>query len=153
MIQPYPTIEIASQADHVHLLQIWEASVRATHLFLTEEHVQSFIPLVRDELAHFSPLHCLRNGTCEPIAFMGVANGKIEMLFVAPDCRGSGAGRKLVEYAVEQLGARYVDVNEQNEQAVGFYRHMGFEPVGRSELDPMGNPFPILHMRLYPSAR
>jgi putative acetyltransferase len=41
-----------------------------------------------------------------------------------------------------------VDVNEQNPQGVGFYRHMGFEQVGRSELDGQGNPFPLLHMRL-----
>jgi putative acetyltransferase len=41
-----------------------------------------------------------------------------------------------------------VDVNEQNEQAVGFYRHLGFEVEGRSSVDGLGLPFPLLHMRL-----
>jgi putative acetyltransferase len=41
-----------------------------------------------------------------------------------------------------------VDVNEQNDQAVGFYRRMGFEVAGRSAVDGLGQPFPLLHMRL-----
>jgi len=31
---------------------------------------------------------------------------------------------------------------------VGFYLRMGFEVVGRSELDDFGKPYPLLHMRL-----
>ena len=41
-----------------------------------------------------------------------------------------------------------MDVNEQNPQGVAFYRHMGFEQVGRSALDGQVNPFPLLHMKL-----
>ncbi|MEG5438703.1 GNAT family N-acetyltransferase, partial [Enterobacter hormaechei] len=51
-------------------------------------------------------------------------------------------------YAIAEFGVNEVDVNEQNPQGVAFYRHMGFEQVGRSELDGQGNPFPLLHMRL-----
>jgi len=32
---------------------------------------------------------------------------------------------------------------------VGFYEHMGFEIISRSELDGLGKPYPILHMQLY----
>lgn len=46
------------------------------------------------------------------------------------------------------MGAGLVDVNEQNPDAVGFYRRMGFEIVGRLPLDGQGRPFPVLHMRL-----
>jgi hypothetical protein len=46
------------------------------------------------------------------------------------------------------MGATTVDVNEQNPQAVGFYLHIGCEVVGRSELDGMGKPYPLLHLRL-----
>ena len=45
------------------------------------------------------------------------------------------------------LNVKYVDVNEQNPQAVGFYNHMGFKVFKKSELDEQGNPFPILHMK------
>jgi putative acetyltransferase len=51
---------------------------------------------------------------------------------------------------VEALKATRVDCNEQNEQALGFYLKMGFEVIGRSELDGTNKPYPILHMRLAP---
>ncbi len=79
---------------------------------------------------------------------MGIHDSKIEMLFVSNDSRGNGIGKKLIEYAIEVLNVNYVDVNEQNPQAVGFYKHMGFDTFKRSEFDEQGNPFPILHMKL-----
>lgn len=127
---------------------MWEASVRATHLFLTEEDLQGLVPYVRDELSQATPVHCLRDATGAVCAFMFVEHEKIEMLFVSPSHRGAGAGRTLVEHAIRALGAHDVDVNEQNELAVGFYEHLGFRTFDRSPLDPLGNPFPILHMRL-----
>lgn len=56
--------------------------------------------------------------------------------------------RRARHSAVKDLGARRLDVDEQNAQAVGFYLHYGFQVVGRSETDGMGEPFPLLHMRL-----
>ena len=79
---------------------------------------------------------------------MGVERDKIEMLFVVPQMREKGIGRRLLSYAVNELNARYVDVNEQNPQAAVFYEKMGFEIFGRSELDAQGNPYPLLRMRL-----
>jgi putative acetyltransferase len=46
------------------------------------------------------------------------------------------------------FGASTVDVNEQNPQAVGFYLHEGFQQVGRSPLDGLGKPYPLLHLSL-----
>lgn len=143
-----PAVEIAQPADLPRLFDVWEASVRATHDFLRESDVQALVPLVRNALATTGPLHCLRGADGRALAFMGVGGAKVEMLFVHPDARGSGAGRLLMRHAVEALGATEVDVNEQNAQAAGFYRHLGFDVVGRSPLDPLGNPFPILHMAL-----
>lgn len=70
------------------------------------------------------------------------------MLFVAPGCFGRGIGWELAELAIARYGVRYVDVNEQDPQAAGFYRHIGFEVFARTESDEQGNPFPILKMRL-----
>jgi Acetyltransferases len=53
---------------------------------------------------------------------------------------------KLVNFALENLNVCKVDVNEQNEQAIGFYKYLGFEIIGRSELDGVGKNYPILHM-------
>ena len=77
-----------------------------------------------------------------------IVNAKVEMLFIHPARRSQGIGRRLLTYGVTALGATKLDVNEQNPQAVGFYRRMGFEVAGRSELDGTGKPFPLLHMQI-----
>lgn len=83
-----------------------------------------------------------------PIAFAGVADDNLEMLFVAAEERGRGAGTALLAHAVRELGARMVDVNEQNTQAVDFYARRGFHIVGRSDTDDADRPYPLLHMKL-----
>jgi putative acetyltransferase len=40
--------------------------------------------------------------------------------FIHPDARGKGIGWLLMHYAINQLQALKVDVNEQNAQAVDF---------------------------------
>lgn len=134
--------------DYPAIVEVWEASVRATHDFVTEEDILFFRPLVRDGLPRTDQLLCARAADNSLTGFIGVTGRKIEMLFVHPDWRGKGVGRCLLEHAVSVLGASDVDVNEQNEQAVAFYRRMGFVVVGRSDLDGTGKPYPILQMRL-----
>lgn len=70
------------------------------------------------------------------------------MLFVHPDYRGKQVGKKLLTYSIEKMNVIKVDVNEQNDQAVGFYKRFGFETISRSELDATGKPYPVLHMEL-----
>lgn len=141
-------ISKASSADAPQLFAVWEASVRATHDFLDEAHIQRLAPLVRELMTSYAPIYCLRDESGAPFAFLGVSNGEIDMLFVAPARRGQGAGRFLAEFAIASLGAHKVGVNEQNGQAVGFYQRLGFRTVSRSPLDGQGEPFPILHMEL-----
>jgi putative acetyltransferase len=142
------SISVATDSDRPHLMAVWEASVRATHDFLSEDDLALIIPAAREELARIAPIHCLRDSDGSAYALMSTAGEQIEMLFVAPTHLRTGAGRRLVEYAIEKLGAREVDVNEQNHQAVGFYEHLGFRAFARDSIDPQGLPFPITHMRL-----
>ncbi|MBK8023371.1 MAG: GNAT family N-acetyltransferase [Chloroflexi bacterium] len=132
--------------DYPRVVEVWEASVRATHDFVSSSDIEIFRPIVRDVLPKLV-LACVRDEAGAVAGFIAVGDVKVEMLFIHPDCRGQGAGRRLMTHAVETLGATEVDVNEQNEQAVGFYLHLGFETFRRSELDGMGKPYPILHMR------
>ncbi|AYM74930.1 GNAT family N-acetyltransferase [Janthinobacterium agaricidamnosum] len=144
-------ISLAHAADLPRLFDVWHLSVRATHDFLADSDIAFLMPFVRDELARVTAdhrLHVLRDANSVPYAFLCVEHAKIEMLFVHPDQRGSGAGRTLVQYAITALGATAVDVNEHNTQAHGFYRHLGFIGENRSECDPFGKPFPILHLKL-----
>lgn len=136
-----------SDTDFDALTDLWEASVRATHHFLAPGDIDFFKPLVRNGALPAAELYVIRREG-RFAAFTGLEGDKIEMLFVAPDLRGKGLGRRLVQYAVERCGARRVDVNEQNTAAAGFYARMGFRTVARDTFDPSGHPYPILHLEL-----
>lgn len=135
-------------SDYDEITKVWEASVRATHHFLSESDILLFRSLIRDKYLKNATLYAVRTNERRIVAFMGVAGDMLEMLFIHPDVRGRGIGKRLAEYAVRELHITFVDANEQNEQAVGFYKHIGFEVVGRDETDGLGKPFPILHLRL-----
>lgn len=152
MSKPPLTLHTPRYTDYPELVRIWESSVRATHDFLPE----AYIVLLRDHvLSRYLDAVMLvcgkdRNGRIQ--GFAGVANGRIDLLFVAPEQRGQGVGQRLLRHAVSELNAERLDVNEQNQQALGFYLHEGFEIIGRSETDGLGQPYPLLHMRRLPAA-
>lgn len=129
------------------LTDLWEASVRATHHFLCPADMALYRRIVRSEALPAAELYAVRDAKGFA-AFMGIAGDKIEMLFVVPGRIGQGLGRRLVTYAVETLGARRVDVNEQNTRAAEFYTRMGFRVASREERDPSGKPYPVLHLEL-----
>jgi putative acetyltransferase len=141
-------IENVEKADHLKLLEIWEASVRATHDFLKEEDLQELKLLILEQYFDAVDLRCAKNSKGEILGFCGVHDGAIEMLFISPDARGKGGGACLAAYAIKEQGATKVDVNEQNEQAKGFYLHIGFSVVGRSAVDGQGKAYPLLHLAL-----
>lgn len=133
--------------DHAELLEVWENSVRATHNFLSEAHIEFFKPFVSQALPAIT-LKCIKNEHHSILGFIGVHATKVEMLFVLKAARGQGVGKALLQYAIDHLQINKVDVNEQNPLAVGFYQNMGFKVIARSLHDDMGKPFPILHMVL-----
>ena len=141
-------IENVEKADHFRLLEIWEGSVRATHDFLAEADIQELKPLIFEQYFDAVDLRCAKNSQGEILGFCGVHDGNIEMLFISPDARGKGVGALLATYAIKSQCATKVDVNEQNEQALGFYQHIGFSVTGRSPIDGQGKPYPLLHMAL-----
>lgn len=141
-------IRKATPEDFDALAEIWEAAVRATHDFLTDRDINNLRPQVRELYMPQIPMQLAENDAGQPLGFIGSHENRIEMLFVAPQSRGTGVGKLLLQYAIEHLQVDEVDVNEQNPQGVGFYRHMGFVQTGRSDLDGEGNPFPLLHLKL-----
>lgn len=145
MLSDFPEIERAGMADLDSLADLWEASVRATHDFLTEEDILFFRSFVKNDYLPSARLYCIREDKIY-LAFIGINDKEIETLFVHPEARGKGYGKRLVEFAMNEYEANRLDVNEQNKQAVGFYLRMGFEITGRDETDGYGKPFPILHM-------
>ncbi len=130
------------------LLHVWEDSVRATHLFLSDEEIEHIKKYVPQAVAHVGHLIVAENESGSPAAFMGIENRRLEMLFLAPQERGKGLGKQLLQYGIENYDVRELTVNEQNPQAVGFYEHMGFETYKRTDCNEEGNPYPLLYMRL-----
>ncbi|MUH59133.1 acetyltransferase GNAT family [Bifidobacterium sp. GSD1FS] len=129
------------------LVTVWEASVRATHTFLTNAQIEQIREYVPDALRGIEHLVVAFDGA-QPVGFMGVDGQRLEMLFLSPDYRGQGLGARLLRDGIANYNVNELTVNEQNPQAFAFYEHMGFHTVSRSELDEQGNPFPILTMRL-----
>ena len=128
------------------LLKVWEASVRASHHFLTETDIERLTPQAENALREIETLRVVKDNSL-PVGFMGVQERKIEMLFLHPDYFRKGLGKELVQRAFEELDVEFVDVNEQNPDAIRFYRRMGFNVFKHNECDSEGNPFPILEMK------
>ena len=130
------------------LLALWEDSVKATHLFLSKneiEKIKKYVPYAISRVAH---LVIIENEILKPIAFMGIEDRKLEMLFIKNSERGKGLGKQLLNYGIKKYNINELVVNEQNPIAKGFYEYMGFKTYKREELDEQGNPYPILYMRL-----
>lgn len=139
-------LRTSTNQDLTRILDIWRNSVDATHDFLTREdrvsieaEVVSFFPQVNFVLA--------TDEADVPQGFMLLHDGYLEALFVAPEKHGMGIGTMLIGSAVHDYPSLTTDVNEQNQSALGFYQHHGFERTGRSPVDGQGRPYPLIHLR------
>lgn len=129
------------------LLQVWESSVRATHLFLSDEEINNIKQYVPQALKDIPVLVVAENEDGNLAGFMGIAEKMLEMLFISADYRGQGTGKQLLQYGIENYSVNKLAVNEQNPLAKGFYEHMGFAVYKRTESDEQGNPYPLLYMK------
>ncbi len=129
------------------LLDVWESSVKATHLFLSVDEINNIKQYVPQAIKDVSILVIAENKNGNPVGFMGVDDKRLEMLFVLDKYRGQGIGKQLLQYGIENYSINELTVNEQNHRAKGFYEHMGFEVYKRTELDEQGNPYPLLYMK------
>jgi len=130
------------------LVKVWKDSVKETHLFLSDveiNNIQKYIPQALTDISH---LIITENENGIPIAFMGIDEQKLKMLFIASKERGCGLGKKLIEYGIKEYSINELGVNEQNPQAKGFYERMGFKVYKRTDADEQGMPYPILYMKL-----
>lgn len=135
-----------TENDFDRLLTIWESAVKATHDFLDPEDFVYYKSRMMDYF-RMVDVYVYKNEQGKAIGFIGVSESMVEMLFVDAAFRGCAVGRKLLEYAIDNLNVYKLDVNEQNTQALGFYIHMGFKITGRSQTDSEGKPYPLLHLQ------
>ena len=129
------------------ITSVWERSVLATHQFLSKEDFFQIKDFVRT--IDFNSLDIFGlSDELELIGFIGISDNKIEMLFLLPEYFGQGFGKQLIQFAISELNADKVDVNEQNVSATEFYKKMGFTVYDRNEKDDLGKDYPILKMKI-----
>jgi len=140
------SIRRVRQDEGEMVIAIWRRAVDATHHFLTSADKQDIEREVRAFLPQ-APLWVAVTPQDRPVAFMLLSEDHLDALFVDPELRGCGVGRLLVKHALALIPSLTTDVNEQNAQAAGFYKKMGFVVTGRSPVDDCGRPYPLLQLR------
>ncbi len=126
------------------LIDVWEKAVRSSHHFLSKEDLDYYRPRIRDINFDAVELYVVRNPNA--LAFMGLSEDMVEILFVLPSEQGKGYGSALLNYAFEEKHIRKIDVNEQNTEAYQFYVNRGYHAVSKDEVDAEGKPYPIIHL-------
>ena len=68
------------------------------------------------------------------IGMQGAFVGYVQLLGVAPEFRGRGVGKALIEYAERRIFREtpnvFICVSDFNQEAQGFYAKMGYQKVG-----------------------
>lgn len=134
-------------ADVPRALAIWRAAVDATHGFLAAEHRAEIDSLVAERFLPAAELILAEDASGTVQGFLVMDGDMIDALFVDPAVHGLGIGTLLVEHALSLVPGVRVDASEQADNALPFYEARGFVRTGRSETDPDGRPYPLVHLR------
>lgn len=139
------SVRRGTPADLPRALAIWRAAVDATHGFLTPADRAEIDALVVDWLPTVE-LWVVDDGAV-PVGFLVMDGTMIDALFVDPAVHGRGFGTALLGHALALAPDALVDASEQASNALPFYEARGFVRIGRSETDPHGRPYPLIHLR------
>ena len=138
-------IDCLTDALKEEMIKVWEDSVRSSHHFLSEEDLMFYRSRIMDTYFHTVELYVIRQTYI--VAFMGLSDEIVEMLFVAPSEKGKGHGSSLLDFALTKKHIRKIDVNEQNSEAYQFYLRQGYKVVSRDSMDADGKTYPIIHLQ------
>lgn len=133
-----------TSTDVPRALEIWRDAVDATHRFLTPGDRVEIDALVAEWLPGVE-LWMIDDGA-RPVGFLVMDGNMIDALFVDPAVHGRGFGRALLDHALALAPDAIVDASEQASNALPFYEARGFVRTGRSETDPQGRPYPLIHL-------
>ena len=142
------TVRRGTSADVPRALQIWRDAVDATHGFLAPEHRREIDAMVAEQFLPNAELWIVDGDDGQAAGFLVMDGDMIDALFVDPALHGRGYGTALLDHALTLAPDARVDANEQATNALPFYLSKGFRPVGRSETDPQGRPYPLIHLRM-----
>ncbi|HEY8592139.1 MAG TPA: acetyltransferase [Sphingomicrobium sp.] len=138
-------------ADVPAAVEIWRAAVDATHQFLTPDDRRDIDRMVAEDFLPKVEMWIAADAEDRPRGFLVMDGTMIDALFVHPDCHGQGIGTMLLDHALKIAPDARVDASEQASNALPFYLAKGFTIVGRSETDPQGRPYPLVHLAMTPA--
>ncbi len=72
----------SKENEYKILTEIWEDSVRATHTFLEESHINFFRPKILNEYLYAVKLYVYKDEFGNILGFIGIDENKVEMLFI-----------------------------------------------------------------------
>ncbi|QZP08773.1 acetyltransferase [Caenibius sp. WL] len=139
-------IRRGTAADRPRALQIWRDAVDATHGFLTPQDRAEIDGMVQQFFAE-AELWLVDGEDGRAAGFLIMDGDMIDALFVDPAVHGRGYGTALLNHALTLAPEALVDASEQATNALPFYEARGFVRIGRSETDPQGRPYPLIHLR------
>lgn len=142
-------IRRGTPADVPRALAIWRDAVDATHGFLTPEDRVEIDAMVVGWLPTVD-LWLIDDASGHPVGFLVMDGNLIDALFVDPALHGRGYGTALLNHALALAPEATVDASEQATNALPFYESRGFVRTGRSETDPQGRPYPLIHLKYAP---
>jgi len=134
-------------ADVPRALEIWRAAVDATHGFLTPADRVEIDRMVAEEFLPAVPLWLVEDAEGTVQGFLVMDGTMIDALFVHPAVHGRGYGTALLDHALALAPGATVDASEQATNALPFYEARGFVRTGRTEHDPQGRPYPLIHLK------
>ena len=129
------------------LTNLWERSVKTSHHFLNLNEIERIKQYVPNELRKVAKLFVAIEKSNVLLAFIGIKDNMIQMLFVDDKYVRKGIGSKLVDYVINNYDIKYVEVNEDNLIAHKFYLNKGFKDLKRKEYDNYNDPYPIIIMK------
>ena len=148
-LQPLRLRPYDASRDLDRCMTIWRAASEAGHPFLDAATLDADAVVIRDLYMPAAEITVAeRDGTV--IGFIALLGDVVGGLFVDPAAHRSGAGRALIDHALEGRNRLEVEVYEANARARAFYAACGFVGTGRRDIDDHGRALPLLHMTLAP---
>lgn len=126
------------------IMDIWHRAVQHTYNFIKGPDIITMRPTVLKNLREMDHIYGVNDDRGNLVAFMCIKGDHIMQLFVEPFHMRNGMGSALVEHAVNQLGVKLVVVNEENNNAMQFFRARGWAMRNRNLFDEFHLPYPVV---------
>lgn len=92
------------------LSEVWEKAVRSSHHFLTEQDLNYYRSRMKNVYLPAVEIYTIKKQR-RIVAFMGLSDEMVEMLFVLPSEKGNGYGSALLDFALSEKHINKIDVN------------------------------------------